>query len=366
MPDNQDQFSPPPPPQQPSPGPPDLGAPMPPPPPPPVSMPVMLPSPLPKKTLVSRIKDALVLIVFFGSLVLNLLLIIALGAQGLDAGVRETLLLDGARDQQIAVIDVKGMITDELAGQLWPQFKRVRDNKDYRALLLYVNSPGGGVTASDTIAHYVNQIKAADKPVVVFMGSVAASGGYYVSAGADYIMAGPTTTTGSIGVLAVIPNIHGTLEKIGAHVTVIRSTPATRKALGLPFEPWDSVKREYFQKRIDPLHKRFVDVVHKGRQEHFPDISVLQKLADGAALTAAQAKAAKLIDQDDAYFEDAMDKAAELAKLDKPKVVRLSKPPSLRETLTGAAKAQNTLINIDASFLDDLTTPRLLYLWQGQ
>ena len=369
MPDNQDQFSPPPP-QQPSPSPPDLGAPMPPPPPPPpIAMPVMLPSPAPKKTLVSRIKDALVLIVFFGSLMLNLILLLsltALRAQVGDARVQETLLLDGAQNQQIAVIDVKGIITDELAEQLWPQFKRVRDNKDYKALLLYVNSPGGGVGASDTIAHYVRQVKSENKPVVVFMGSVAASGGYYVSAGADYIMAGPTTITGSIGVLAQLPNIHGTLQKIGAHVVVIPSTPATRKSAGSPFLPWDPANRDYFQKLIDSAHQRFVDVVYQGRQEQFPDISVLEKLADGAALTAAQAKAAKLIDQDDAYFEDAIDKAAELAKLDKPRVLRLSRPAGLRQLLTGADQAKNPLLNIDASLLDDLTTPRLLYLWQGQ
>ena len=367
MSDDQNQFTPPP--QQPLPSPPDLGAPMPPPPPPPMGMPVMLPSPTPKKSFVSRIKDALVLIVFFGSLMLNLILLLsltALRAQVGDARVRETLLLDGAQNQQIAVIDVKGIITDELAEQLWPQFKRVRDNKDYKALLLYVNSPGGGVTASDTIAHYVRQLKSENKPVVVFMGSVAASGGYYVSAGADYIMAGPTTITGSIGVLGQLPNIHGTLQKIGAHVVVIPSTPATRKTLGSPFLPWDPANRDYFQKLIDSAHQRFVDVVYQGRQEQFPDISVLEKLADGAALTAAQAKAATLIDQDDAYFDQAVDKAAELAKLKKPRVVRLSRPATFRQLHTGAGQAKNSLISIDASLLDDLTTPRLLYLWQGQ
>ena len=368
MSDEQNQFTPPPPPgpDVSRSSPPNLGAPMPPPP-PPMAMPVMMPAPMPKKKLVSRVKDALVLIIFFGSLVLNFFFAILLAGQQVDAQVRETVILDGAMNQQIAVIDIKGAITDQLAEQLEVQFKRVRENKNYKALLLYVNSPGGGVTASDTIAHYVDQVKAAGKPVVVFMGTVAASGGYYVSAGADYIMAGPTTITGSIGVLAVIPNIHGTLEKIGAHVTVIRSTPATRKAIGLPSEPWDPANREYFQKLIDPSHQRFVDVIYQGRKKHFPDISVLEKLADGAAMKSALAKEVKLIDQADAYFEDAIAKAAELAKLKKPRVLRLSrKPASLREMFTGASQSKNALINIDASLLDNLTTPRLLYLWQGQ
>ena len=357
MSDDQNQFTPP------SPGGPDLGAPMPPPP-PPMGMPIMLPSPVPKKRLVSRIKDALVLMIFFGSLVLNLLLIIATAGQQVDTQVRATVILKGEPDQQIAMIEVKGIITGELAEQLRPQFDRVREGKSYKALLLYVNSPGGGVTASDTIAHYVDRVKAAGKPVVAFMGGVAASGGYYVSAPADYIMAGPTTITGSIGVIAQLPKFYGTLEKIGAQMIVIPSTPATRKSMGSPFVPWTPASQDYFQKLIDSAHQRFVEVIYKGREEHFPNISVLEKLADGAALTAAQAKAAKLIDRDDAYLEDAIAKTAELANLPDPRVLRLSRPASLRERLTGASQTKNSLINIDASLLDDLTTPRLLYLWQ--
>ena len=364
--DNQDQVTPPPPP-----GLGNLGSqmPPPPPPPPPTSMPVMFPSPPAKKTFISRIKDALVLIIFLGSLILNVLLLVSLTALGAKAvgstGLQETVILDGARNQRVAVIDIKGIINDNLAEQLWPQFKLVIRNDNYKALLLHVNSPGGGVGASDTIAHYVRQVTAADKKVVVFMGSVAASGGYYVSAGADYIMAGPTTITGSIGVIAQLPNFHDSLQRIGTRVIVIPSTPATRKALGSPFLPWDPASREYFQGIIDSAHQRFVDVVHEGRKEHFADISVLEKIADGAALTSAQALRAKLIDQDDAYFQDAIDKVAQLAGLSRPKVVRLSRPPSVRELLIGAAESKNALINIDASFVDNFTTPRLLYLWQG-
>lgn len=376
MSDEQNQFTPPPPaPPGSGPGPDlsggsspgNLGAPMPPPPlPPTMGMPIMMPSPLPKKRLVSRIKDALVLMVFFGSIVLNLFLAISLAGQQVDGQIRETVIRDGALEQQMAVIDVKGIITDEMAGQLWPQFQQVTSNKKYKALLLYVNSPGGGVTASDTIAHYVDQVRAAGKPVVAFMGTVAASGGYYVSAGADYIMTGPTTITGSIGVLAQLPKLHGTLEMMGAEMIVIPSTPATKKAMGSPFVPWSPASKEYFQTIIDSAHNRFVEVVYQGRQKHFEDISVLEKLANGAALTAGQAKEAKLVDQTDAYLEDAIEKTAALAELDKPRVVRLSRPATFAERLTGAEEAHSSLLNIDASLLDELTTPRLLYLWQGQ
>ena len=273
MPDDFDQSIPPSPPgQTPFPGR------IPPPPPPPGGFPVMLPMGSPKKTFVSRVKDALVLIIFLGSLLLNLVLMLSVAATAqLDSGVRETVLIHGSDTQRIAVIDVRGIIDDELAEQLRPQFKRVKDSDNYKALVLRVDSPGGGVAASDTIAHYVRGIREAKKKVVVYMAGVAASGGYYVSAPSDYIMAGPTTITGSIGVIAQLPNVHGTLEKIGAQIKVIPSTPATKKALGSPFLPWDPSNRSYFQKLIDSAHLRFVDVVYEGRQKHFADISEVKK-----------------------------------------------------------------------------------------
>ena len=344
----------------------DISGQMPPPPPPPAGYPVMLPMGAPNKTFVSRLKDALVLIIFWGSLLLNLLLLFAISAGQVDGEVREKTLIKGSDKQRIAVIDVKGIITDELAEQLRPQFKRVKEDANYKGLLLYVDSPGGGVAASDTIAHYVKGIKEANKPVVVYMGGLAASGGYYVSALGDYIMAGPTTITGSIGVIAQLPNVYGTLEKIGANVVVITSTPATKKAIGSPFLPWDPANREYFLKLIDSAHQRFVDVVYEGRGAYFPDISGLEKLANGAVLTAAQAKDAKLIDEEGVYFEDAVDKAAKLAKLTKPKVVQLYRPPSLRELLTGQAETSSPVVKLDSSLLDRFTSPRLMYLWQGQ
>ncbi|NIA06377.1 MAG: signal peptide peptidase SppA [Actinobacteria bacterium] len=362
MPDSPDQSIPPLPPGESA-----LPGQMPPPPPPPPGFPVMLPMGTPKKSFISRLKDALVLIVFLGSLLLNLVLLLSVAATAqVDSGVKETVLIDGSNTQRIAVIDVKGIINDELAEQLAPQFKHVKDNDKYKALVLYVDSPGGGVTASDTIAHYVAEIKQTKKPVVVYMGSVAASGGYYISAPADYIMTAPTTITGSIGVIAQLPNIHGTLEKIGAQVVVIPSTPATKKALGSPFLSWDPASRGYFQELIDSAHQRFVEVVFEGRKKHFADIVEVEKLANGAALTATQALDAKLIDEKGIYFEDAVDKAAELAKLTKPKLIRISRVPSLREVLTGRLQSSKALINLDSSLLDSITTPRMLYLWQGQ
>jgi len=345
---------------------PSLGPPPPPPPPPAVPMPFLMGAAPEKRTFLSRLKDAMVLMTFVGSVLLNVLLLVVFSATQISGEFHEKTILPGDDQRRLAVIEVKGVITDKLAEELRPQFEHVRTQDRYKGLLLHVDSPGGGVTASDNIAHYVQTIRQAGKPVVAFMGGLAASGGYYVSAGADYIMAGATTITGSIGVLAQLPNVCGTLEKIGAQVVVITSTPATKKTIGSPFLPWDPANRDYFLKILDTVHTRFVDVIYAGRASHFQDRSVLEKLADGKVLTSAQAKAAGLIDQDDAYFEQAVDELAKRAGLTRPKVVRLSKVASLREILGGGSQGQGSLINIDASLVDELAKPRLLYLWQGQ
>ena len=342
-----------------------------PPPPPPMGFPVMMPAPRQKRSFASRLADALLIIIFAGSLVMNVLLFLAvIGLSMMVVGSRLEIqtrtLIDGNADQQIAVIDVKGLISDETVQRLAPQFDLVLENDTYKALLLRVSSPGGGVGSSDTIAHMVRRIKEKGKPVVVLMGGVAASGGYYISAPADYIMAGPTTITGSIGVLAQVPNVSGSLEKIGAKVVVIPSTPATRKTIGSPFLPWDPANRDYIQKFLDAAHERFVQVIYDGRTSHFPDKAVLRALADGAALTAAEAKAAHLIDDDEAYFQDAVDKTTKLAGLTKPRVVRLSKMITLRDVFGGSVESRQSKLEIDASLVDELTTPRLVYLWQGQ
>ena len=368
----------PPPPPPPSPPDPGQGPPpnrMPPPPaPPPMGFPVMMPPAPRKKGFASRLADALVVIIFAGSLVMNVVLLLAViglaaAAIGTPDGMPEVqakTLIGGDSDEQIAVIDVKGAIDGEAVDRLRPQFEAVINDSDYKALLLRVDSPGGGVGASDTIAHFVQRVKNTNKPVVVLMGDVAASGGYYISAPADYIMAGHTTITGSIGVIAHLPNLSGSLEKIGMKVTVIPSTPATKKSIGSPFIPWDPANRDYILKFLDSAHNRFVSVIFTGRAKHFANREAVEALANGAALTAAEAKAANLIDQDKAHFEDAVAKAKSLARLTNPKVVKLSKIFKLRDVFGPEAKSSTPQVTIHPSTIDELAAPRLMYLWQGQ
>ena len=179
-------------------------------------------------------------------------------------------------------------------------------------------------------------------------------------------MAGHTTITGSIGVIAHLPNLSGSLEKIGMKVTVIPSTPATKKSIGSPFISWDPANRDYILKFLDSAHNRFVSVIFTGRAKHFANREAVEALANGAALTAAEAKAANLIDQDKAHFEDAVAKAKSLAGLGNPKVVKLSKMFNLRDVFGAEVKNRTPQVTIDPSTIDELAAPRLMYLWQGQ
>ena len=263
----------------------------------------------------------------------------------------------------IGVVTINGVVLE--SESTIKKLQILENDPAVKGIIVRINSPGGAVAPSQEIFTELLRFKK-KKLVYTSIASVAASGGYYIAVGSDKIFANPGSLTGSIGVIAQLPNLHGSLERIGAHVVVIPSTPATKKTIGSPFLPWDEANRDYFQKLPDSAHNRFVDVIYQGRNKHFPDRARLEKLANGEILTAAQALDAKLIDRDHSYFEDAQAKAAELAGLSEPKVVKLTKVPSLREALTGAAQNKTALINIDASALDQLTTPRLLYLWQGQ
>jgi protease-4 len=198
---------------------------------------------------------------------------------------------------------------------------RAAADADVKALVLAVNSPGGSVVASDVIHHALQGL---DKPVVVTMGEVAASGGYYISAGADWIIANPSTLTGSIGVISQFPNAEGLLEKVGVDFVVITSGP--RKDFGSPYREMTAAERRYWQSMVDEIYDGFVQVVVEGRGLAEEDV---RKIADGSVYTGRQALELGLIDAL-GYEEDAIAKAAELGGIEgEPRVLEYSAPPGI-------------------------------------
>lgn len=210
---------------------------------------------------------------------------------------------DGFGKDKVAVVTVKGIITDSK-----PVIEQIHDaveSSDVKAIVVRINSPGGGVGASQEIYREVTKIK--DKKVVASMGSIAASGGYYIACGAEKVYANPGTLTGSIGVLMEFANFEEILGKIGVKGYVIKS--GEHKDLGSPLRPMTDAEKELLQGVIDNTYRQFVGVVSKGRK--LPD-DYVKGLADGRIFTGEQAKDLKLVDEL-GNLEDAVDGAAKMA-----------------------------------------------------
>jgi len=191
---------------------------------------------------------------------------------------------------KIAIVNVKGIIVDSKA--VIEEIKQYRKNPAVKAIVLRVDSPGGAVVPSQEIYEEIKRtIKV--KPVVVSMGAIAASGGYYISCPATKIIANPGTITGSIGVLIEIPNIKGLLDKIGVKAEVIKS--GKYKDITSPLKPpLQSDEKEVLQRLIDDVHEQFVNAVSEGRKI---TIEKVKKIADGRVFTGLKAKEIGLVDE---------------------------------------------------------------------
>ena len=234
---------------------------------------------------------------------------------------------------QIGVVEVEGVIVD--SKKIIEQLTAFHENSAIKAIVLRIDSPGGGVGPSQEIHDEVKRIDA-DKPIVVSMGSVAASGGYYIAAPARRIFANPGTITGSIGVIMEFTNFQELLEKIGLHNQVVKS--GKHKDIGSPVRPMTDEDRAILQALIDDVHSQFIDSVAAGR--HL-DPQKVRVLADGRIFTGRQARELGLVDELGS-LEAAVRRAGELGGIDgKPEVVYPpSEKPKLIDFLIQEASSQ--------------------------
>jgi protease-4 len=194
--------------------------------------------------------------------------------------------------------------------------------------VLEVDSPGGGVTASDEMHQSILDFEEqTGKPVVVYMGDVAASGGYYISTAADRIVANETTLTGSLGVFLPLLNFREAAEKYGVTQTYIKS--GKYKTMGSPWKELTPEERRIYQSIVDDYYDEFVHVIVEGRG--LPEERV-REIADGRVYSAKQAKELGLVDSF-GELDEAAGVARELAGVEEATVVRYVERPSLRETL---------------------------------
>lgn len=219
---------------------------------------------------------------------------------------------------KIAVIELKGIII--MSDEIVRQFKKYREDRSIKGILFRVDSPGGGVVASQEIYEEVKKTRNAEKPVIVSMGSVAASGGYYVSCPASIIVANPGTLTGSIGVISQFMRYDSLLGKIGVEVNTIKS--GKFKDAGNPFRSMTLDDKTYFQKLMDDVHQQFILAVETERKLARDSVA---SFADGRVFTGEQAHKLGLVDTIGTY-EDAISITAKLAGIrGKPAIVKEKK-----------------------------------------
>lgn len=251
----------------------------------------------------------------------------------------------------IALVEVSGAIMD--SKDIVRQISKYRRDDDIKAIILRIDSPGGAVGPSQEIYDEVLRVRADNKKIYASMGSVAASGGYYIAVAADRVFANPGTLTGSIGVIMAFSSAEKLMEKIGLEPQIVKS--GKYKDVGSPSRKLTAEERIYMQRVVDDVHKQFIDAVAKGR-----NMSTLEarKLADGRIFTGRQAFELKMVDEMGG-LEDAI---AELGKAvgieGRPKVIWEAPPKGLMDWLMQSSIPKELKANwLPSEF------PSLQYLW---
>ncbi len=226
---------------------------------------------------------------------------------------------------KIAIVEIKGVISQ--SSSIIEELQQYLEDDGVKAIILRIDSPGGGVGPAQEIHREILKIKT-KKKVVTSMGSVAASGGYYIACASDFIVANPGTITGSIGVLMQFSNFEELLKKIGIKGVVLKS--GEHKDVGSPFREMTPEEKRIMQEVIDNVHQQFIKAVVEGRKL---DYSKVLQIADGRILTGEQAKNLGLVDQM-GNLQDTIDITAKMVGIvGKPNVIYPKRRLSLFELL---------------------------------
>jgi len=237
---------------------------------------------------------------------------------------------------RIALIRIEGPIID--SKETLDELKDYVKDPSIKALVLRIDSPGGAVAPSQEIYEEVRKA-VTKKKIIVSMGSVAASGGYYIASPATKIIANPGTLTGSIGVIMEIPNVEGLMNKIGVKTEVIKS--GQHKDIASVFRGIKKEEKEILQNVLDNVHEQFIEAVAEGRKMVRSDV---KKIADGRVFTGEQALKVGLVDSL-GNLEDAQKTAAQLAGIrGEPVVITKKEKLSFLDVLRG--KMPKELANI--------------------
>lgn len=350
----------------------------------------MPPRPTPPKP--KRLKGLWILLVILvlllgTSFLINVGLVSAVSSGAHRPTMSTTTLRKGRADQTVAVYDVAGVVDRKMVAGFRAFFDDVRRDDNVKAVVLRVQSPGGGVTSSDEIYNMVRRLQKKGKKVVVSMSGLAASGGYYIAAPADEIIAERTTITGSIGVIAGWLVLEGTLDKIGMEPVIIKSTHARgwKDEMSSLRKPAPH-ELTHLQQVLDDIQDQFEQVVREGRGDKLKTRTVSFQIPAGRPPGATSAPAdARMIRHTETepfngkiygarramelglvdsigYEDDAINRAAKLAGLDKPRALRYAKRAGLLQRLLESRSTP--VLGLDAETLRELQTPRIEMIWR--
>ncbi|HXX47894.1 MAG TPA: signal peptide peptidase SppA [Myxococcota bacterium] len=299
---------------------------------------------------------------------------IDLGSLAGPGELRET-VVEGTRGPKIVLLEISGMISDEedrstfglserpsMVAETKSALERAAGDDDVAGLLLRIDSPGGSVSASDTLYHELASWKADNKkPVVAFFNGLSTSGAYYLAMAADRLIAQPASVTGSIGVVMPGFNIAGLMKKYGVADQTLTSGPY--KDAGSMLREMRPEERAQLLSVIDELYARFREVVGQGRPGL--DAEKIRKLADGRVYSAQQALQAGLVDQV-GYLDDAIDELKKRANAKEVRVISYHRSSQTRENIYSRAP-QLSLRALESSLLDSLANgeirPGFYYVW---
>jgi len=283
--------------------------------------------------------------------------------------------IEGTERAKVLVIPVTGFLSDapgkgllgrrpSVVEEVVSQLRHAEKDKEVRAVVLEINSPGGSITASDILYRELMDFKErTGAPMVAALMDVAASGAYYLALSADRIVAHPTTVTGSVGVILVTPKVMGLMEKLGLAVEVDKS--GREKDIGSPFRPSTAEEKEILQDLVDKIGGRFLALVAIHRKIPPED---LQKISSARIYLAQEALRLKLID-DIGYLKDAIAEAKRLATLPKDaRVVVYRRTTSPNDNLYNTSIASYlgaapSLVDLNLPEIMPPLTPGFYYLW---
>jgi len=282
--------------------------------------------------------------------------------------------VSGSGDDKVVLVDIKGVISNKkqvsalgvetnvgLVDQVREALKKAENDKDVKALILRINTPGGTVTSSDIIYHEIKTFKERKNiKVYAIVMDLAASGGYYVAQAADQIIVHPTSLTGSIGVIALKMNFSGLMNKVGVDFEVVKS--GDHKDFLSPFRALTDDERLIFQKTIDDLHQRFVSTIEDNRKQLNRD--EIEKLADGRIYTSQQALDVKLIDQI-AYMDEAEEFIKKDLRLDEMRLIVYHRSGQYKSNIYSSPPVPPTInFNfVNLNYLPETPGPNFMYMW---